>query len=370
MSRTLCQAVCLSIVVLPSALQAVDFVVTRYDDPFPTSCSNQCSLREAVIAANQTPGPDRIILSAGVYELTLAGNQEHHAFSGDLDLRDDVEILGVAANLTIIDGNYIVERVFEVPVTEDIDVRIADLALTRATGVSGGSAVRVQRTNLIIERCEIFGNLGGTASVAASAFSTLSVRDSTVRGNGGGVSCSQSDCLLANVTLTDNGPVELEGTIGSLLTCQHCTIYDSSDEVVIELDLSALQIGDSVIRGTCAPIGLGAFVFSAGGNLESPGHTCGLSEASDVDDVFTAALLDLAPNGGATLTRRPQIGAPSAAGAVACLPELDQTGLPRPASGCSRGAVQASTVRTLIPVFIDGFEQGDAEAWSATTPSP
>lgn len=358
----------LVVLAVPGVGEAVDFAVTRYDDPVPTLCSpTDCSLREAVIAANENPGADRIILSAGRYQLAQVGNQENAAIVGDLDVLGDLEILGVAANLTIIDGDWVVERLFEVPVVESISLRFADLALTGGSGLFGGSAVQVARADLVIERCEIFENLGATSSVIAGVFSTATIRDSTLRSNGGGLSCSQSDCLLVNATLTDNGTRDLRGSIGALITCQHCSIFDASNGVVVELDAAALQIGDSVVQGACS-MNPGALVFSAGGNIESPGQTCDFAEVSDVDDAFTAALLDLAPNGGATLTRRPQADGPSGVGAVACLPELDQTGWPRPAVGCSRGAVQAAVSRTLIPVFIDGFEQGDAEAWSAIAP--
>ncbi|MEO7972359.1 MAG: hypothetical protein ABIU84_02130, partial [Thermoanaerobaculia bacterium] len=51
---------------------AFDFIVTRYDDPVPDGCLvADCTLREAVIAANFANDDDRILLSAGVYAITL-----------------------------------------------------------------------------------------------------------------------------------------------------------------------------------------------------------------------------------------------------------------------------------------------------------
>lgn len=56
------------------AAQAETFVVTRFDDPVPDTCTSQdCSLREAAIAATQNDpaGPvDRIDLAVGAYALT------------------------------------------------------------------------------------------------------------------------------------------------------------------------------------------------------------------------------------------------------------------------------------------------------------
>jgi CSLREA domain-containing protein len=50
----------------PAAASAADFTVTTFADPPPDACAPaDCSLREAIIAANAAPGPDRILLTAG-----------------------------------------------------------------------------------------------------------------------------------------------------------------------------------------------------------------------------------------------------------------------------------------------------------------
>lgn len=72
-----------------------------------------CSLREAIIAANTDTavdacpagsGADTIVLAAGTYDFTLAGTSENNAATGDLVLAD-LTLTGVNANTTIIDGN-------------------------------------------------------------------------------------------------------------------------------------------------------------------------------------------------------------------------------------------------------------------------
>jgi hypothetical protein len=46
---------------------------TRFDDPLPDGCApSDCSLREAVMAANGSAG-STITLAAGVYSLTIPG---------------------------------------------------------------------------------------------------------------------------------------------------------------------------------------------------------------------------------------------------------------------------------------------------------
>lgn len=61
------------------------------------------SLREAVIAANNTAGADTINLPAGTYTLTRTGNDADSS-NGDLDVNDSVTISGADPSTTIIQG--------------------------------------------------------------------------------------------------------------------------------------------------------------------------------------------------------------------------------------------------------------------------
>lgn len=67
------------------------------------------SLREAIIAANNTPGADVITLPAGIYTLTRIGN-DATCQNGDLDINDSLTITGAGSGSTIIqgaaDGNF------------------------------------------------------------------------------------------------------------------------------------------------------------------------------------------------------------------------------------------------------------------------
>jgi hypothetical protein len=53
----------------------------------------QLSLREAVTAANADPGPDTIVVPAGVYRLTIPGVENANA-AGDLDVDGTTLFLG------------------------------------------------------------------------------------------------------------------------------------------------------------------------------------------------------------------------------------------------------------------------------------
>jgi hypothetical protein len=368
----------LAVLCLPAAGFAVDLVVTRYDDPVPGGCDNlgphetwDCSLREAVIASVALPTDDRILLSAGTYELTRAGADEDDGLTGDLDIVGNLEILGPGATMTVIDGNGL-DRIFHLddaaPAPADT-IRIVGGTLTGGAAPSGGGhAIRAPRVELTLERCEIHGN-GGTVSntVAVSIFGSLTMRESTLRDNpGGGLLISQSDGVVINSTISNNGNTELTIQSTSTVLCQHCTIRD--DEVSDEVDLgdatSVLQLVSSVVIGDCI-VDPGTDIDSLGGNLESPGATCDLG-AGDLENVANHGLGTLGLNGGPTSTCVPGVTSPvlGLATPLFCAP-TDQRGVVRDENSCDAGSVERATVRPPIPIFSDGFVQGDADAWSS-----
>ncbi|WP_395375779.1 choice-of-anchor Q domain-containing protein [Marinicella sp. W31] len=72
---------------------ADEYVVTHTNDPIPQSCTaNNCSLREAIIAANNNPGEDIVLLQNENYRLFLNGIDDDSQ-AGDLDITDDLIIM-------------------------------------------------------------------------------------------------------------------------------------------------------------------------------------------------------------------------------------------------------------------------------------
>lgn len=86
----------LTLSLLPaSPVAAATLTVTRTNDPAPNGCRpNDCSLREAVIASNNRPGDDVIVLKAKRYNLTIGGADEDSSRTGDLDLLRNVRVVG------------------------------------------------------------------------------------------------------------------------------------------------------------------------------------------------------------------------------------------------------------------------------------
>ena len=99
---------------------ATTITVTTTDDD--TIVNGNCTLREAIIAANTDTavdncpagmsGADTINLAAGVYTIGTTGNPTDTPFIGDFDITDDLNINGADQAITIIDGAGIA-RVFE-----------------------------------------------------------------------------------------------------------------------------------------------------------------------------------------------------------------------------------------------------------------
>lgn len=103
--------------------QSAVFVVDRFEDAADTApgdgqCKGQnmvgnvCSLRAAIQESNALVGEDLILVPNGTYEITLAGENEDAAITGDLDITDVVSITNAALGVTI-NGNFL-DRIFQV----------------------------------------------------------------------------------------------------------------------------------------------------------------------------------------------------------------------------------------------------------------
>src|SRR5690348_16785670 len=73
-----------ALLVLAGAASAETFTVTKTGDTADGKCDADCSLREAVIAANATEAPDTIVVPSGTYQLSIKGAEEDEAATGDL----------------------------------------------------------------------------------------------------------------------------------------------------------------------------------------------------------------------------------------------------------------------------------------------
>lgn len=362
--RFLCCAV-----LLPAPSSAFDFVVTRYDDPAPDGClATDCSLREAVIAANADTDADRILLSSGTYRLTIAGTGESLAADGDLDVRRDVEILGVGSGLTILDSAGTGET------TLSASLAGLDFVLRRLTiQNSDDDGLHLGIGNHLVEEIESRdnGSVSFGVGIETTVGSVAELRRITASGNSGiGLRVTQGSAIVENCTLSGNDSSELTVNFAVSFVATHCTITGATDanHEVTSHD-SVVRLANSIVVGSCNFTG-GATLDSLGGNIESAATTCQLDHPSDLAPVSLASLGlgPLADNGGGQRTHLPALGsiAQGAAFDALCLPS-DQRGVPRPGD-CESGAVELTNARVPTAIFIDGFLQGSPAAWTALVP--
>ncbi|MCP3910873.1 MAG: CSLREA domain-containing protein, partial [Actinomycetia bacterium] len=121
----------------PTFLPGATFIVTKTtDDNGPCSVAD-CALREAILAANALPGADTVAISPGTYALTLAGPGEDLGLSGDLDIRDDLEVSGDPLDPPTIVGDGL-DRVLHI---NSSAVGLSALTLTGGGGNGPGGGI-------------------------------------------------------------------------------------------------------------------------------------------------------------------------------------------------------------------------------------
>jgi CSLREA domain-containing protein len=357
--------VCAALFYAPHASAATTFTVTRTDDPPPNGClPADCSLREAVIAANAGSGGDTIVLPAGHFRLGIAGLGEDAAAKGDLDLTKGVTITGAGARASVIDAMRI-DRVFDV--LSGATVLISDVTVTGGVTADGGAGIENAGT-LTLVRDAIVGNSttggasgGGVASSGPALTITqstlagnvaynggairfghlLTVTDSTIAGNSGGGPGSNGDggglsgsaaatAVIKSSTITGNTAFNGAGSGGGIdspgVTLQNSIVAGNR---AYETDLSAAY------SDNCA-----AAATSQGHNL-SDDATCGLTDATDHQGA-SVPLGPLTNNGGPTDTQAPPPGTAAVNAGAGC-PSEDQRGVSRPrGAACDIGAYEVA----------------------------
>jgi large repetitive protein len=208
------------------------FTVTKTDDTVDGTCDADCSLREAIIAANNVAGADEVLVPAGWYTLTLAGANENLAATGDLDVTDDVTFTGAGAELTVIDADGL-DRVFHIH---------AEVSAT-ITGV------RVQHGEV--------PSSGGDSPEGGGIFceGTLTISDSVIAENvagvGGGISNQGVVTILHSELLSNTAGLQGGGLY-----------YEPYSPWTFGVTAT---ISDSLVSGNSAPQGGG--VYAAGGGI-------------------------------------------------------------------------------------------------------
>lgn len=351
---------------VPAARAAV-FIPTTLTDSADGACDHHCSLREAILAANAADGPDFILLNTGTYTLSLAGAGEELAATGDLDIRDDVTIVGRDAVNTVVDGGGL-DRVFDVQAGDKLElvgltvrhglvngapggaIRVlGELAVNR--GVVAGSQAQADfgggihgeggSSKVTLVQSTVWGNsaaTGGGVSVEGTLElinSTLSTNTAT--GSGGGLyAASRAKGEVSNATITANSANKGGGAF---------VVSDpfiSVDHPIFENTILAGNTG----TGAGAEADCSGSALTAGHNLVGIGAGCLDFDASHGDLVGTVAapvnpvLSALAAAGGTTPVHVPSPPSQAINSGSGC-EAVDQRGAGR-SGACDIGSVEVT----------------------------
>lgn len=345
-----------------------------HDSGLVTGCERDCTLRAAVMKANTTPGPDVILLAAGSYRLTVPGRGENAAAAGDLDVLDDLAILGAGADRTVVDAGGL-DRAFEL-----LGARLTLHGVTVRGGDAGngrGGAVAADGTSsLYLVRSTVEDNRAGGHGGGVWAAGHLSVRDSAVvrnvtDGSGGGIAAGGAAEVIGSTFSANEAMHQRGGGIhvfasGSLdlrqSTLAHNLAMLTGGGVQVESG-GAATIAGSILAENLTWAGgpdCAGPVVTGGHNLVSAAHFCGDlvdgvagDQAGAIHGLLEPGIGPLAMNGGPTPSHAPLPGSPAldrgAPGPNGCAAR-DQRGEVRPASleatsgagRCDVGSVEAS----------------------------
>jgi len=361
--------------------------VTKTADTFAGGCNRDCSLREAVYMANQTPGGAAIVVGPGVYTLTRAGRGEESTATGDLDVQSHLLLLGAGAERTILDGGGI-DRVLDIGPLGSLEIQDVTVrnGYAQQVGNDFGAGGGIQAEGpLAVLRSLVTGNRADTSGGGIYDRGHLTVRDSTISDNsarsGGGLYDwredspePDSELRLTNVTISGNRAEYAGGAAvdhkdteidqitvtgnqatrywGGLLRNECGCIPEDPDCC----GSSHFDLSRSLIAGNTA--GQGApdceiLANSGGFNVFGTVNNCnpGPSDLAGTDAApLDPRLSPLRDNGGPTPTHLPLPGSPAIDFAEeSCPVTRDQRGAPRPAGGggiqaCDAGAVEASLI--------------------------
>jgi CSLREA domain-containing protein len=365
----------------PSSASAALFVPPKTTDGADGACDADCSLREAVVAANANAGADVILLGAGVYTLTLPGTEDG-AVAGDLDILGDLVLAGDGAGQSIVDGGLL-DRVLDVADGIPVEVRDVTLRAGRSQGPGGAIA---NSGDLTLRRVLVSSNVSRAGAgepargggIWSGLDGRLEVVDSAVSlnlaegGSGGGVFAG-GEVVLTNVTIVGNN-ADGAGSGGGVY------LLASAEATLVNVTVAANSAGgngggilaESTAFTGAAPVVANSLVatnhaathddcsgpINSSYNLIGNGTGCAGPSAASHDLVGTAALpIDpkLGPfgeNGGPTPTYpllpvspAVDLGNPAATGSggTACA-ATDQRGAGRPGGPhCDVGAFELTT---------------------------
>ena len=219
-----------AIFVVDSTADAVDAV------PGDGACATSggaCTLRAAIQEADALAGRDTVMLADVTYTLTIAPSPPLDETTGDLDISDDLDVVGGPEGHTIVDANHL-DRIFLVAagVRATITGVTIENGFVPSIGEGGGAILNLGELTLTDSAVlESATDLGGGIFNAAGATLTLnatSVRSNRADDAGGGIRNEGTlhigaSEIVDNVAARDGGGIANAGQ----LTVTGSTVIDN-----------------------------------------------------------------------------------------------------------------------------------------------
>jgi hypothetical protein len=272
--------------------QAHTYVVTLQTDNKPGACTkSDCTLREAVMAADKHRGADTILLpSRKRYVLSIQSTGEDKSANGDLDVTSGrLKIVHPGKGKATIDAKGI-DRVFDIAASTTLDRLTIRGGYSNKTDADGdGGGIVVSRGSLTVVSSQVVhnkapwvdGNGGGidsdTSGLVKLIDSEVSHNDSG--GSGGGVEASTNGKLvIQRSTVASNKAAQAGGvmTFGPTVKILESTISNNlaSAGPGIEGDGGGVYVGaggrveltNSTLSGNGAYTSGGGIFSDAGSN--------------------------------------------------------------------------------------------------------
>ena len=263
------------------------FIVNTADDHADTLCGTlDCTLREAITAANAQPGTDTIRFAAAIVNLTIDLN------APALPTLTSMNIEGPGAN------NLVVQRVatqeFRIFNIDHATVAISGLTIANGrltpTG-SVGAGINNFGGNLTLTGCDLrdnagyaggglYNNDGGVATVINCTFRNNTAFEGAAIDNaaiGNTAMMTVTNCTFTGNNATNNGGAVTSGTFGATasLTLTNCTFHNNSAPNGGALSNSAATFGaapataTAVLRNNIFFSGFGGANFSNAGGTNA-----------------------------------------------------------------------------------------------------
>lgn len=236
------------------------------------------SLREAIVAANNTEAADAILLGPGTYQLQISGADEDAGGTGDLDILHELTIIGSGSGVTAVDAAGL-DRVFHI---HNAAATLQSLTITgghvaayhNGAGISsvGGSELHLFDTHVVNNTSG--GDGGGISLTGGTAeIQSCSISDNHTLQSGAGLALTDdAELLLSDSEIARN---TADNSAGALLIVSPESTVNVRSSVISSnhavnsgggiSNIGTLSLIDSELRDNVAGASAGGALVSSGG---------------------------------------------------------------------------------------------------------